>query len=210
MKKILVIAGIAVAALGLTISGATKAMVDAGANSPGQPVLTVDATNATLQIPDPACRPDGCQWGLFVFKIHPDGTQTLDGNGSAGVGDIVVPLPLNYCGQVQIDYGVFSDDGTFHKTDGHKYEVSTCETPTTTTTIGCPPNDTPPPCSVPTSTTTASTTTVPSVTPTTQPVPSTSVPPSVTPVAPAPAQTPAPNQLPDIAPAVDGTTEGNG
>ena len=209
MRKILVVAGIAVAGLGFAVWGATGAMVNAGANSPGQPVLTVDATNATLQIPDPACRPDGCQWGLFIFKIAADGSQTLAGNGSAGVGDIVVPLPLNYCGQVQIDYGVFSDDGTFHKDVGHKYEVSTCETPTTTTTIGCPPDNSPPPCvSTPTTTTPPSppSTSVPGATVT----PTTVAPPSVPVTAPPTTPTTVPNQLPDIAPAVNGVTNGNG
>jgi hypothetical protein len=174
MKKMLVLIGVAIAA---TIGLVATAGTTAGANSPGQPVFTFGATGATLIIPTPACRPNGCQWQVDIFKIQPDGSQadTPDASGSGGAGSIFVQYPANWCGPVQGDYGVVDNGGVFHKTDGHKYTV-TCEpdTTTTSTTVGCPPNDTPPPCNSTTTTTkptttTTSTTAPPVVTQVTQP-----------------------------------------
>jgi hypothetical protein len=193
MRRFAIIAGILSLAAGLSIIGFAIAGADPAT------LQFNDATQMVeLTVPTPACVADGCQWQL---QVDNPATNQVFGSASSGeAGSIItVPYPSDFCGTIQADVFVLDNEtGAPHLQFGHQHEVNTCQTPTTTTTIGCPPNNRPalPTCPVTTTPTTA-----------TSVAPTPSSPPTSGTVA---TPTSNPNQLPPIAPAQNGVTAGRG
>jgi hypothetical protein len=192
MRRFIIIAGILCLAVGLSIIGFAIAGAD-----PATLQFDDSAQLVELSIPTPACVADGCQWQL---QVDNPATNQVFGSASSGeAGSIItVPYPSDFCGTIQADVFVLDNEtGAPHLQFGHQHEVNTCETPsTTTTTIGCPPDNRPalPTCAV----TSPSTTTTTSSTPTSTSSTTTT------------GAAPNPNQLPPIAPAQNGVTTGRG
>jgi hypothetical protein len=196
MRRFAIIAGILSLAAGLSIIGFAIAGADTA-------TLQFDdsAQLVELSIPTPACVADGCQWQL---QVDNPATNQVFGSASSGeAGSIItVPYPSDFCGIIQADVFVLDNEtGAPHLQFGHRHEVNTCQTPTTTTTIGCPPDNRPASAGCPVTTTPTTVTSVissPPPTPSSPPTSSTVVTPSN------------PNQLPPIPPAQNGVTQGRG
>jgi hypothetical protein len=218
-RRLLVIAASILAATGITLGLSVTAGSDPAS------IQFNDATQqVTLNVPDPACRPDvgpnACQWQLILTEPFVPGNPVV-GTGSSGVpgGTVVLDYPSDFCGWLQADAQVgLGLDGKFHQEHGGRQEIDTCHTPPTTPTTEQPPPPTTPTTVCPPSGRPASAncpvTPPASVPPITTKPPASS--PPVTPPALAPpvSTTPTtaanPNQLPNIAPAQNGVTTGNG